>query len=247
MIYLKIDKRVKELNDTCAYIYMLLVYSKLIKKEISRKYLATCLGVKSEESDYISQCLKRIEKAGLIKRHNKFTNSHLKGVIKQIIDFDIIYKTYYMLSINILKIKDCPSKLIGFVLKLRELCFDDTLRVRTDFNKTDIANYFGITTQTLKKKLDLLKALEIIKEEDVVICSEEYFPRREDLQNRLSPENTENIRKILSGDPTTRLYKEFTWFCKNYIYLRKDANEIYNNILAGTLKKKNKPEIDFFI
>lgn len=225
--------------------YLILVYAKFSNKQISRSYLATCLKTSTKESDYMTECLQAIEKFGLIKRHNKFINSHNGGRILQVIDYDLIYDTYFMTSIKILKLDNIPPKLVGFMLKLRTLCFDDTLRVRTDYNKADIAKYMGMTTQTLKRKLDALKALNLISEEEVIICSPEYFPVREDIQNKLKPEYTDQIRQILkTEDPASRIYKEFTWFCKNQIYMSKDANKIYNDILAGTLQSKTpKPEI----
>ena len=104
----------------------------------------------------------------------------------------------------------------------------------------------GVSTSTLKKKLDALKALNIISEEKVILCSEVYFPTRDDLQNKLKPEYPQRIREILNPknkdtDPTSRMYKQFTWFVKNYIYMQKNANEIYNQILAGTLDKEKIP------
>ncbi len=241
--FLKIDKRIVNLNDTCAYLYMVLVFAKYKKREISRSYLAKCLGVSEKESDYITHCLKEIEKSGLIERCNKFTSSHIGGYIKQTLGYELIYTNYFMITFKSISNDNIPPKLLGFVLKLRTLCFDDSLRIRSDYNKQDIAKYMGVSTSTLKKKLDALKALNIISEEKVILCSEEYFPTRDDLQNKLKPEYTQRIREILNPknkdfDPTSRMYKQFTWFVKNYIYMQKNANEIYNQILAGTLDKE---------
>lgn len=244
--FLKIDKQIVKLNDTCAYLYMILIYAKYKKKEISRSYLAECLGVATRESDYITHCLKEIEQAGLIRRCNKFTSSHIGGFIKQTLDYELIYTNYFMITFKTISNDNIPPKLLGFVLKLRTLCFDNSLRLRSDYNKQDIAKYMGVSASTLKKKLDALKALNIISEEKVIICSEEYFPTRDDLQNKLKPEYTDQIREILNPnnkdfDPASRLYKQFTWFVKNYIYMQKNANDIYNQILAGTLDKEEIP------
>lgn len=76
-IYLKIDKKIQTLNDSEAFIYMVIVYGKMQKKEINRQYLANALGVTNKE--YISEIITEIEKAGLLKRANYLKHSYKEG------------------------------------------------------------------------------------------------------------------------------------------------------------------------
>lgn len=78
-IYLKIDKRIQSLNDSQAFIYLVIVYEKNQKKQINRQYLANALGVTNKE--YISEIITEIEKAGLLKRANYLSHSYKEGWI----------------------------------------------------------------------------------------------------------------------------------------------------------------------
>lgn len=83
--FLKINKKIQELNDTEAYVFMRLVLGKFDKKVIHRKYLAVCLGVTN--LDYITQILKRLEDSGFIYRPAKKKGDG-KKVVFEIADCD---------------------------------------------------------------------------------------------------------------------------------------------------------------
>ena len=89
--FLKIDKRVQELNDSAAFVYMVIVYSIFKNKQINRKYLAESLQVKS--LDYITEILSSIEKAGLISRKLTFNNAFKDGYIDVKMNFTLRYQS----------------------------------------------------------------------------------------------------------------------------------------------------------
>lgn len=79
--FLKLDRRIKNLTDTAAYLYFVLVYADFKKKTYGRSYLAKALGLK--DLDYVSELLKEIEDAGLIKRSFIYGNAYLDGHISK--------------------------------------------------------------------------------------------------------------------------------------------------------------------
>lgn len=76
-MYIKIDKRIVELNDSQAFIYMMIVYNKFQHRQINRQYLASALGVTNKE--YISELITAIEKKGLLKRKNYTAHTYSEG------------------------------------------------------------------------------------------------------------------------------------------------------------------------
>ena len=120
------------------------------------------------------------------------------------------------------------SKDKGFVLKLRSLAFDDTLKI--NLNKKDMAIVLGISQPTLRKKL---KSVEMFYNDGFV---EEYFPVYE--KCFLSKENIEVVKLVLNNDKTSRVYKQVKWFLEKGYHLRKDADYKLNEVFAGVLGKK---------
>lgn len=88
--FLKIDKRISLLNETEAFIYMILVYAKFRKIQISRGYIQTAFGGLTE--NHITKVLRKIEEIGLIRRENKYTNSYNGGIIKTLFDYALNYE-----------------------------------------------------------------------------------------------------------------------------------------------------------
>ena len=121
------------------------------------------------------------------------------------------------------------SKDKGFVLKLRSLAFDDTLKI--NLNKKDMAIVLGISQPTLRKKL---KSVEMFYNDGFV---EEYFPVYE--KCFLSKENIEVIKEVLMyNDQTSRIYKQLKWFLQNKFHLRRDADDRLRDVFAGLLGQK---------
>ena len=120
------------------------------------------------------------------------------------------------------------SKDKGFVLKLRSLAFDDTLKI--NLNKKDMAIVLGISQPTLRKKL---KSVEMFYNDGFV---EEYFPVYE--KCFLSKENIEIVKEVLSNDKTSRIYKQVRWYLQNGFHLRRDADDRLLEVFAGVLGKK---------
>ena len=79
--FLKLSKKIKDLTDTAAYLYYVLVYADYKKKTYSRAYLAKVLGLK--DLDYITELLREIEEAGLIKRSFVYGNEYMNGHISK--------------------------------------------------------------------------------------------------------------------------------------------------------------------
>lgn len=232
--FLKIDKRVNQLNDTDTIVYMILVYAKFKNKQISRAYIAHCIKTNSTESDYVTHCLRRIETLGLIKRTPTFKNAHCGGYITRVLDYELTYENYFMITLNLVEY-DFDPKLKGFLLKLRTLCYDDSLKIKSEYNKTDIARYMGVSLSTLKRKLDALKALGCLTEENDPEPT--YFIKRDAL-TRLSDNRLNELNTILlQASKESKLYKQAKWYYDNYIYLQSDANEIYDKMISGLLNK----------
>lgn len=124
------------------------------------------------------------------------------------------------------------SKDKGFVLKLRSLAFDDTLKI--NLNKKDIAIVLGISQPTLRKKL---KSVEMFYNDSF---AEDYFPVYE--KCFLSKENIEVVKLALSNDKTSRLYKQIRWFLMNGFHLRKDADDRLRDVFAGVIGGKRTVE-----
>lgn len=79
--FLKLSKKIKDLSDTAAYLYYVLVYADFKKKTFGRAYLAKALGLNN--LDYVSELLKEIEDCGLIKREFIYGNEYVNGHINK--------------------------------------------------------------------------------------------------------------------------------------------------------------------
>ena len=79
--FLKLSKKIKDLSDTAAYLYFVLVYADFKKKTYGRAYLAKALGLNN--LDYITELLREVEDAGLVKRSFIYGNAYADGHINK--------------------------------------------------------------------------------------------------------------------------------------------------------------------
>lgn len=218
--FLKIDKRVQELNDSAAFVYMVIVYSIFKKKQINRRYLAESLKVKN--LDYISEILSSIEKAGLISRKLTFNNAMIDGYIDVKMNFTLHYKTWFPVEIGFLA-NDASPRTKGFALRYRSLAFDDSISV--GYTKSEAANLLNVSRPTLNKNLTLLNANSLmdyfIKLNEVIYLDEKKMKEAKELS--------------VKADKESKLAKQINWFLNKKIYTHKKANSIFNMIISGTL------------
>lgn len=215
--FIKISKKVLELNDSEAYVYMRLVLSKLEKRKISRKYLAVCLGVSN--LDYISQIVASLENKGLISRPVKRHQDYRKFL------FDVINSSnWFKLDVNVARAFK-NSRAIGFALRYRCLAFDDSLDVK--YTKLEIANKMGISRPTLNKNLKLIE-------------TENLTPKDLYTDNSgLTNENKTELNEMLTFPKNTKVYKLADWFIENKLDEQKNSNDMFLYLQSGVLKKKS--------
>lgn len=237
--FLKIDKKVVEISDTAAWLYAVLVYADFKKKTYSRAYLAKALGV--NDLDYVTELLREIEDAGLIKRSFVYGNEYMNGHISKELRVKLIYDVcedcdvnWFPVNLGIIGLEGA-SKDKGFALKLRALAFDDTLKI--GYNKKDLAGVLGISAPTLRKKLQKVATLI----DDTMTVNGEYFPVCE--RCYLDEKNIQFVKDVLSADKDSKMYKQVMWFLQNKCHLRRDCNKVMESIQAGIvgLKRAKKP------
>ena len=227
--FLKIDKRVQELNDSAAFVYMIIVYSIFKKKQINRKYLAECLQVKS--LDYITEILLSIEKAGLISRKLTFNNANVDGYINVKMNFTLHYNNWFPVEIGFLA-SDATPRIKGFVLRYRSLAFDDTLNV--EYTKTKIAEMLNTSRPTLNKNLTLLNASSLM----------DYFIKFDETVE-LDANKMKELKELsIKADKESKLGKQINWFLNKKIYTHKNANKVYNMIISGTLNVQTYKQVN---
>ena len=232
--FLKIDTKVVEISDTAAWLYAVLVYADFKKKTYSRAYLAKALGV--NDLDYVTELLREIEEAGLIKRSFVYGNEYMNGHISKELRVKLIYDVcedcdvnWFPVNLGIIGLEGA-SKDKGFALKLRALAFDDTLKI--GYNKKDLAGVLGISAPTLRKKLQ--KVGEFI--DDTMTVNSKYFPVCE--KGYLNEKNLQFVKDVLKYVQDDKTYKQVVWFLKNKCHLRRDCNEIMMKLQAGILGLK---------
>lgn len=227
--FLKIDKRVQELNDSAAFVYMVIVYSIFKKKQINRRYLAESLRVKN--LDYISEILSSIEKAGLISRKLTFNNAYKDGYIDVKMHFTLHYKTWFPVEIGFLA-SDATPRIKGFALRYRSLAFDDSILV--GYTKSETADLLNVSRPTLNKNLTLLNAHSLmdyfIKLNEVVYLDEKKMKEAKELS--------------IKADKESKLGKQINWFLNKKIYTHKKANNIFNMIISGTLDTQTYKQVN---
>ena len=240
--FLKINKKVVEISDTAAWLYAVLVYADFKKKTYSRAYLAKALGL--NDLDYVTELLREIEEAGLIKRSFVYGNEYMNGHISKELRVKLIYDAcedcdvnWFAVNIGVIGLEGA-SKDKGFALKLRAVAYDDTLKI--GYNKKDLAGVLGISAPTLRKKLQ--KVGEFI--DDTMTVNSKYFPVCEKCY--LNEKNIQFVKDVLKYVQDDKTYKQVVWFLKNKCHLRRDCNEIMMKLQAGILGLKVAEKPRFF-
>lgn len=227
--FLKLSKKIKDLSDTAAYLYFVLVYADFKKKTYGRAYLAKALGLNN--LDYITELLREVEDAGLVKRSFIYGNAYADGHINKELRVSICgMEDWISVGINFISAEG-TSKDKGFALKLRSLAFDDTLKIT--LNKKDIASELGISQPTLRKKMNSIALYYT----DVFNVT--YFPACE--KCHLSERNVETVKAILTnGDKKSKLYKQVVWYLQNKCHLRTNADPLFDNLMGGVVGQKRR-------
>lgn len=242
MIYLKIDKRVKDLNDKEAYYLALQSYTQLQDKVYTRDYFAKCLKC---SVDYVKKINSRLYKAELLESNTKVIVKDNGNVVKTN-TYKSIINTFFMVKMDFIinNIEKDPN-LLGFALRIRSLAFDDSLKIK--HTKKDIAEALGITYNLLNNKLNKLKeyGFYLDKVEDGYQLRYEEFIKNEVV--RLNEQNIRTINNILSSPSNNKLYNQTVYFIKNKLYLSPKANDIFNDILAGLfgMQKNNNSGVNY--
>lgn len=228
--FLKIDKRVKELNDSQAFIYLMIVYNKFQNKQVNRRYLAETLGVSSKE--YISDLISEIEKVGLLTRANHFSNSYKEGRIDVKLDWVLSYENFYEVDVDFVRDRSIDSRSKGFIIRYRCLAFDDTLVV--SYNKKDSAKLLGVSTPTLRKYSKIIESnnvmsyfrKQVIKQEISDAQLEEIEVFAESFKEKTK---THNEREI------TMVERQCFWYLTHKLYNNLRCYDLYLKAVSGTL------------
>ena len=230
--FLKLDRKIKNLTDTAAYLYFVLVYADFKKKTFGRAYLAKALGL--NDLDYVTELLREIEEAGLIQRSFIYGNEYVNGHISKELRVKICpVGEWISVSLTLLNAEGTSNER-GFALKLRTAAFDDSAKI--SMNKKDLAAYMGVSAPTLRKKM---KAVEHLVKD--MTFNNEYFPVYEKCY--LNEKNIQFVKDVLTYVQDDKTYKQVVWFLKNKCHLRRDCNELMMKLQAGIvgLKRTEKP------
>lgn len=149
-----------------------------------------------------------------------------------------------MIKFELVQKEIVDPKLKGFALRLRGLAFDDSLVIK--YNKTDIAEKLGVSTNTLRKYLKKLEELGIISdnklsndyfiENEIVHLSEDRMSLLKTIVNKGFTDDYGNYTKMeLSSE---KMYKQFCYYNDKKMYCSPKANEIFDDILIGTFANK---------
>ncbi len=220
-MYIKIDKRIVELNDSQAFIYMMIVYNKFQHRQINRQYLASALGVTNKE--YISELITAIEKKGLLKRKNYTAHTYAEGWIDVKLNWELTYEDSYKVSIDFVRAKDITPKVKGFALRFRCLAGYD---FETSFNKKDLAIRMNVSRPTLNKYLVLINE------------TKEYFFKDQQIKEELTEAEIGIVRRFASNECIDGKVKECCkWFLEKKLQTKHNCKELFNKAVSGTLFK----------
>lgn len=222
-LFLKIDKRVHQLNDSQAFIYLMIVYCKFQKKQVNRKYLAESLGVTNRE--YISELITEIEKIGVIKRSNYIKHSYKQGWIDVRLDWELCYDNFYEVTVDFVRNRTINPKTKGFALRYRCLAFDDTLNVL--YNKKDLANKLSVSAPTLRKYLAIWNELGIAS----------FFYRTEPDKQELSDEQLNELELFAKYCENKMIKKQCAWYLAHRLQDHYNCVDLYYKAVAGVLFK----------
>lgn len=210
------------------------MYADFKKKTYGRAYLAKATGL--NDLDYISELLKEIEDAGMIKRTFIYGNDYMDGHINKELRVKILYEVcedcdinWFPVNLSILKV-DGLSRDKGFALKLRSVAFDDSMKI--GLNRRELAEVMEVSVPTLRKKLNAVKMIGLYDDG----CNLAYFPVCE--KCHLNEKNVETVKAVLtSADKSSKTYKQIVWYLQNKIHYRRDANSQFDKIMGGVVGK----------
>lgn len=232
--FLKIDKRVRDLNDSQAFIYLMIVYNKFQNKQVNRRYLAETLGVTSKE--YISDLISDIENAGLLTRANHFRHSYKEGWIDVKLDWVLSYQNYYEVDVDFVRNRSIDSRSKGFIIRYRCLAFDDTLEV--SYSKKDSAKLLGVSTPTLRKYSKVIESnnamsyfkKQVIKQE----ISDDQLAELKIFADSFVKKAKTNKKKEI-----TTIERQCYWYMVHKLYNHLRCYDLYLKAVSGTLFHKN--------
>lgn len=223
-MYIEIDKRVLELNDSQAFVYMMIVYNKFQHRQINRQYLASALGVTSK--DYITEIITAIEKKGLLKRKNYTAHSYNEGWIDVKLDWTLTYEDSYKVSLDFVRDRNISQKVKGFALRYRCICdclLNDTM------NKKSMAIQLNVSRPTLNKYLAYM--------DDV----KQYFYKEKQVKDELTSDEMNTLKLLASKECADGAVKQCcVWFLKKSLYKQSNCRDLFNKAVAGILFNTSK-------
>lgn len=191
---------------------------------ISRGKIMELTGIK--KADVVTRMTNQFQKDGYIRKEYRFVNG------RKYVDYIIVKPKYYVVCMNaILQYKELGV----LAIKLAELRINGTNQIK--YSDNDIIKHLQIgRTAYFSYKKRLIESGIITVVDDGYALSGEYFPIF--ATTHLSDNRMNELNMILTtGDPTSKLYKQASWFYENQLYIIPKANEIYDKMISGLLKK----------
>ena len=220
-MYIEIDKRIVELNDSQAFVYMMIVYNKFQHRQINRQYLASALGVTNKE--YISEIITAIVNAGLLKRKNYTAHTYNQGWIDVKLDWELNYEDSYKVSIDFVRDRNITPKVKGFALRYRCLA---EYSFETNLNKKELAIRLNVSRPTLNKYLSLINDTQT------------YFFKDKQIKEELTKDEIDLLKRFASTECVDGKIKECCkWFLEKNLQSRNNCRQLFNRAVSGTLFK----------
>lgn len=194
---------------------------------IQRDTLAHLSGCKDLKT--LSKNTNILASKGLVKKEYSY-EPHKRVCVYQVINPE---KNFLVATSELF---NGDKSLIGFLCKLAEHRFKNTNWIGLSGN--ELADKMNISKPTfIKYKALALQAGYIREVDNGIIISEDLFPIN--VVTRLSDNRLNELNMILlQASKESKLYKQAKWYYNNYIYLQSDANEIYDKMISGLLKKQ---------
>ena len=192
---------------------------------ISRGKIMELTGIK--KADVVTRMTNQFQKDGYIRKEYRFVNG------RKYVDYIIVKPKYYVVCMNaILQYKELGV----LAIKLAELRINGTNQIK--YSDNDIIKHLQIgRTAYFSYKKRLIESGIVTVVDDGYALSGEYFPIF--ATTHLSDNRMNELNMILTtGDPTSKLYKQASWFYENQLYIIPKANEIYDKMISGLLKKQ---------
>lgn len=195
---------------------------------ISRETLAQLSGC--NDLDTLSKYTSALQNKGLINKSYNFEYG------KRLVVYEVPNpnKDWLWVSNNIFS---GNQSLIGFLVKLAENKYKNTNWI--GLSNTDLIKRMEISKPTFNKYMKLAKECNaVVKTRNGYLLSTDYFPL-EKLPVLKANKLDELNQILLQANKDSKLYKQASWFVENDIQYEKDANKIYDEMIAGLLGKRN--------